>query len=43
MSYDVECECSEADILFLDDLVYNEQDPEFREALQDLYDFMTGY
>ena len=43
MSYDVECECSEADILFLDDLVYNEEDPEFREALQDLYDFMTGY
>lgn len=43
MSYDVTCECSESDILFLDDLVYKEEDPEFREALKDLYDFMTGY
>lgn len=43
MSYNVEYVCSESDIFYLDDLVYNEKVPEFKEALQDLYDFMTGY
>ena len=43
MSYDVCCLPSDSDLLYLAQLISRERNPELKEALQDLDDFMCGY
>lgn len=42
-SYDIEYEPEDCEILYLEQLIERERNPEFKEALQDLDDFMLGY
>jgi len=42
-SYDIEYEPEDYEILYLEQLISRERNPEFKEALQDLDDFMLGY
>lgn len=42
-SYDIEYEPEDYEILYLEQLIEREINPEFKEALQDLDDFMLGY
>ena len=43
MSYDIDCEAEDWEILYLEQLISRERNPELKEALQDLDDFMCGY
>ena len=43
MSYDIECEAEDWEILYLEQLLSRERNPKLKEALQDLDDFMCGY
>lgn len=43
MSYDIACEINDLDLLYLEQLISRERNPELKEALQDLDDFMCGY
>ena len=42
-SYDIEYGPEDCEILYLEQLIERERNPEFKEALQDLDDFMLGY
>ena len=42
-SYDIEYEPEDCEILYLEQLISRERNPELKEALQDLDDFMCGY
>lgn len=43
MSYDLECMPGDADAIFLEKAIDNEKNPELKEALQDLVDFLFGW
>ena len=43
MSYNIDCEIDDPDLLYLEQLISREKNPELKEALQDLDDFMCGY
>ena len=43
MSYDIECEIDDPDLLYLEQLISRERNPELKQALEDLDDFMCGY
>lgn len=40
MSYDIEAVASDSDAVFLEVAIEQEQNPELKEALQDLSDFL---
>ena len=40
MSYDIEAVVSDSDAVFLEAAIEQEQNPELKEALQDLSDFL---
>ena len=40
MSYDIEAVASDSDAVFLEAVIEQEQNPELKEALQDLSDFL---
>ena len=40
MSYDIEAVASDSDAVFLETAIEQEQNPELKEALQDLSDFL---
>ncbi|MDD2959936.1 MAG: hypothetical protein PHR92_15705 [Lachnospiraceae bacterium] len=42
-SYDIAYESTDYEILYLEQLISREKNPELKEALQDLDDFMCGY
>ncbi|MBQ2983153.1 MAG: hypothetical protein IJD58_13725 [Lachnospiraceae bacterium] len=42
-SYDIEFEPEDCELLYLEQLILKERNPELKEALQDLDDFMCGY
>lgn len=42
-SYDIAYEPEDGEILYLEQLISREKDPELKTALQDLDDFMCGY
>ena len=42
-SYDIEYEPEDYEILYLEQLISRERNPELKQALQDLDDFMFGY
>lgn len=42
-SYDIEYEPEDCEILYLEQLISKERNPELKKALQDLDDFMCGY
>ena len=42
-SYDIEYEPEDYEILYLEQLISKERNPELKQALQDLDDFMLGY
>lgn len=42
-SYDISYEPEDYEILYLEQLISRERNPELKEALQDLDDFMVGY
>ena len=43
MSYNIDCEIDDPDLLYLEQLISREKNPELKEAFQDLDDFMCGY
>lgn len=43
LSYDVGCEASDADAIFLENAIRTERDPKRREALEELDDFLFGW
>ena len=43
MSYDLGAEGTDADALYLENTIQREKDPELKEALQDLDDFLFGW
>lgn len=43
MSYDFYAEASDADAIFLEKLIDSEKDPDMKEALEDLNDFLFNY
>ncbi len=43
LSYDVAAEGTESDAIFLEKAIAQEKDPELKEALQDLDDFLFGW
>lgn len=43
MSYDISCEPTDSQMIYLSQLIRRERNPELKEALQDLDDFMCGY
>ena len=43
MSYDVECAPDSWQLMHLSQLISRERNPELREALEDLDEFMNGY
>ena len=43
LSYDLSAEASDADAVFLEKLIDSEKDPEMKEALEDLNDFLFSY
>lgn len=43
MSYDVACEPASWQLMHLSQLISRERNPELREALEDLDEFMNGY
>jgi len=43
LSYDLSAEASDADAVFLEKLIDSEKDPEMKEALEDLNDFLFNY
>lgn len=43
MSYDLAAEGTDADALYLENAIQREKDPELKEALQDLDDFLFGW
>lgn len=42
-SYDIEYDPEDCEILYLEQLISREKNPELKEALQDLDDWMCGY
>lgn len=40
MSYDLYAEATDADAIFLEELIGKEKDPELREAIEDLDDYL---
>lgn len=42
-SYNIDYDPEDCEILYLEQLISREKDPELKEALQDLDDFMLGY
>ena len=43
MSYDIECEIEDCDLLYPEQLISQERNPELKQALEDLDDVMCGY
>lgn len=43
MSYDLDCEIDNPDLLYLKQLISREKNPELKQALEDLDDFLCGY
>lgn len=43
MSYDIQSEATDADAIFLERAIEQEDDPEVRDALQDLDDFFFNW
>lgn len=44
MSYDIDCEIEDPDLLYLEQLISRERNAaELKKALEDLDDFMCGY
>lgn len=43
MSYDVACEQDPWQLMYLSQLISRERNPELREALEDVDEFMNGY
>ena len=43
MSYDFACEPSDSDAIELEKIIEGEHDPELREALEDLDEFLFGW
>ena len=43
MSYDIAAEGTDADAIYLENAIQREKDPELKEALQDLDDFLFGW
>ena len=43
MSYDLAAEGTDSDAIFLEKAIAQEKDPELKEALQDLDDFLFGW
>ncbi len=43
MSYDMECEGTESDAIFLEKAIEQEKNPEMKKALQDLDSFLFSY
>lgn len=42
-TYDPNTEFTKEDLLFIDELVYNEGNPKMLKALQDLYDYLSRH
>ena len=42
-SYDIACDVEDYELLYLEQLISRERNPELKQALQDLDDFMCGY
>ncbi len=42
LSYDIECEPDDWDAIKLEEYIYREKDPQLREALEDLNEFLFG-
>ena len=42
MSYDLSCEPSDSDAIELEKIIEDERDPELREALEELDEFLFG-
>ena len=43
LSYDIEAVATDDDAIFLEGVILREQDPELREAFQELDEFLFGY
>ena len=43
LSYDLAAEGTDSDAIFLEKAIAQEKDPELKEALQDLDDFLFGW
>ena len=43
LSYDIAAEGTDADAIFLERAIEQEKDPELKEALEDLDNFLFGY
>ena len=43
LSYDINCEAYDDDAIFLEKAINSEKDPELKEALEDLDEFLFGY
>lgn len=43
MSYDLDCEIDDPDLLYLEQLISREKNSELKQALEDLDDFLCGY
>lgn len=43
MSYDLDCEIDNPDLLYLEQLISREKNPKLKQALEDLDDFLCGY
>ena len=43
LSYSLECEPTEEDAIFLEKTIAREKNPELKEALEDLDEFLFGY
>lgn len=43
LSYNLSAEASDADAIFLEKLIDSEEDPEMKEALEDLNDYLFNY
>lgn len=43
LSYDLSAEASDADAVFLEKLIESEENPEMKEALEDLNDYLFNF
>lgn len=43
MSYDLSAEGSDADVCYLESVISRERNPELKQALQDLDDYLFGW
>ena len=43
LSYNIEAQATDEDAIFLENAIHRERNPELKDALQDLDDFLFGY